>query len=105
MLQSYLEWETKQSWEVEGSSDPGGRKKGKGEKGGQDRVWEETNEMYRGSGNCTEVCSNEGRRTGSSQQKVPDARKAVVSQKPMGMTLAKIPKKGEGEPIETISRV
>ena len=51
MLQSYLEWETKQSWEVEGSSDPGGRKKGKGEKGGQDQVWEETNEMYRGSGN------------------------------------------------------
>ena len=50
MLQSYLEWETKQSWEVEGSSDPGGRKKGKGEKGGQDQVWEETNEMYRGSG-------------------------------------------------------
>ena len=51
MLQSYLEWETKQSWEVEGSSDPGGRKKGKREKGGQDQVWEETNEMYRGSGN------------------------------------------------------
>ena len=34
MLRSYLEWGTKQSWEVEGSSDPGGRKKGKGEKGG-----------------------------------------------------------------------
>ena len=62
-------------------------------RGGQDRVWEETNEMYRGSGNCTEVCSNEGRRTGSSQQKVPDARKAVISQEPMGMTLAKIPQK------------
>ena len=51
MLPSYLEWGTKQSWEVEGSSDSGGRDKGKGEKGGQDQVWEETNEMYRGSGN------------------------------------------------------
>ena len=50
MLQSYLEWGTKQSREGEGSSDFGGREKGKGEKGGQDQVWEETNEMYRGSG-------------------------------------------------------
>ena len=51
MLQSYLEWETKQSREGEGSSDFGGREKGKGERGRQDQVWEETNEMYRGSAN------------------------------------------------------
>jgi hypothetical protein len=35
MLQSYLELETKQSREVEGSSDSGGREKGKGENGGR----------------------------------------------------------------------
>ena len=31
-------------------------------------------------------------------------RKARDSQDPMGMTLAEIPHKGEGEPVETISR-
>ena len=42
--------------------------------------------------------------TGGSNQKVPDARKARASQDPTGMTLAEIPHKGEGEPVETISR-
>jgi hypothetical protein len=37
-------------------------------------------------------------------KKIPDARKARGSQEPTGMTLAEIPKKGEGEPVETISR-
>jgi hypothetical protein len=37
-------------------------------------------------------------------QKVPDARKARASQDRMGMTLAEIPHKVEGEPVETISR-
>ena len=51
MLRSYLEWGTKQSCEVEGSNDSGGIQKGKGERGRQDQVREETNETYRGSGN------------------------------------------------------
>jgi hypothetical protein len=38
-------------------------------------------------------------------QKVPDARKARGSQDSMGMTLAEILPKREGEPVETISRV
>jgi hypothetical protein len=37
-----------------------------------------------------------------SQQKVPDARKARGSQDPSEMMLAEIPKKGKGEPVETI---
>jgi hypothetical protein len=49
------------------------------------------------------VCSNGEWGTGGSNQKVPDARKARASQDPTGMTLAKIPYKGEGEPVETIS--
>jgi hypothetical protein len=39
-----------------------------------------------------------------SYQKVPDARTAKGTQDPTGMTLAKIPIKGEREPVETISR-
>ena len=35
----------------------------------QDEVWEETGEMYKGSGNLTEVWSNGG--TEGSQQNVP----------------------------------
>jgi hypothetical protein len=42
--------------------------------------------------------------TGGSNQKVPDARKVRTSQGPSGMTLAEIPNKGEGEPIEILSR-
>ena len=42
--------------------------------------------------------------TGGSNQKVPDLRKARASQDPMGMTLAEIPHKGEGKPVETIFR-
>jgi hypothetical protein len=37
-------------------------------------------------------------------QKVPNARKAGGSQDTKVMTLAEIPNKGEGEPVETISR-
>jgi hypothetical protein len=41
---------------------------------------------------------------GSSNQKIPDARKARASQDPMIMSLTEIPHKGEGEPVNTISR-
>jgi hypothetical protein len=41
---------------------------------------------------------------GSSNKKVPFARKARASQDPTGMTLAEIFHKVEGEPDETISR-
>jgi hypothetical protein len=50
------------------------------------------------------VCSNGRWGTEGSNQKVPDARKARASQYSMGITLAEIPYKGEGEPVETISR-
>ena len=79
----------------------GGREEGEGKKMGQNQVWEE---MYRGSGNLTEVCSNGGWETGGSNQKVPDARKARVSQDPTGTTIAEISHKVEGEPVETTSR-
>jgi hypothetical protein len=39
-----------------------------------------------------------------SNQKVPDGRKARASQDPTGMLLDEIPHKGDGEPVETISR-
>jgi hypothetical protein len=42
--------------------------------------------------------------TGYSNQKVPDAKKARAFQDPMGMTLAEISHKGEGEAVKTISR-
>ena len=45
-----------------------------------------------------------GKGPGHTNNKVPDTRKARASQDPMGMTLAEIPYKGEGEPIKTISR-
>jgi hypothetical protein len=48
-------------------------------------------EMYRGSGNWTEVCSNRGLGIVDSNQKVPDSRKARASQEPPGVTLAEIP--------------
>jgi hypothetical protein len=41
---------------------------------------------------------------GGSNQKVPDVSKARVFQDPTGMTLADISHKGDGEPVETISR-
>jgi len=84
------------SWEEE--------RRGKGKGVGWDHMWEERVEMYRGSGNCTEVCSNGGWGTGGSHNKVPYARKARVSQDPMGMTLVEIPNKSKKEPVETISR-
>jgi hypothetical protein len=42
--------------------------------------------------------------TVGSNQKVPEARKARISQDPKGMTLTEIPHKGWEEPVETISR-
>jgi hypothetical protein len=68
----------------------GGREEKGGEKEGQNQVWEE---MYKGSGNRTEMCSNWEWGTGDSNQKVPDARKARC-QDSTGMTLAEIPTKG-----------
>ena len=50
------------------------------------------------------MCSSGGWRTGGSNQKVPDARKARVSQDHMGIIFVEIPYKGEGEPVKTISR-
>jgi len=50
------------------------------------------------------VCSNGGWGTGGSHQQVLDARKARGFQDPIGMRLAEMPNKGEGEPVETISR-
>jgi len=44
-------------------------------------------------------------RTGGSQQKTPDTRKARVSQDTTEMTLAEIYNKREREPVEAISRV
>ena len=41
---------------------------------------------------------------GGSNQKVSDARKVRSSQDPIGMTLAEMPHKGEGEPVDTIAR-
>ena len=41
---------------------------------------------------------------GGRHQQVPDARKARSSQDLTGVTLAEIPNKGEGEPVETITR-
>jgi hypothetical protein len=79
----------------------GGREVGKE---GKNKIWEEMEELYRESGNWTEVCSNRAWVTGGITQKVPDASKSKASQDPIGMTLAEIPYKGEGEPVETISR-
>ena len=42
----------------------------------QNQVWEEKEEMYRGSGNLTEVCNNGVWGAGGRNQKVADARKA-----------------------------
>jgi hypothetical protein len=39
-----------------------------------------------------------------SHQQVPDARKARSSQDPTGMIFPEMPNKGEGEPVESISR-
>jgi hypothetical protein len=40
-----------------------------------------------------------------SYQKVPDARKARTSQDPMGITLAEITHKGDGEPVDPYPEV
>ena len=58
---------------------------------------------YRGSGNWTKVCSGGGWGTGISHQEVPDTRDPRGFQDPTGITLAKIPNKGEIEPVESIS--
>jgi hypothetical protein len=36
----------------------GRKRSGEGEKERKNQVWEEMEEIYRGSGNCTDVCSN-----------------------------------------------
>jgi hypothetical protein len=41
---------------------------------------------------------------GGSHQQVPDVRKARSSQDLTGVRLAEMPNKGDGEPLETISR-
>jgi hypothetical protein len=41
---------------------------------------------------------------GGRYQQIPDARKLKGSQDPTGMRLAEMLNKGEGEPVETISR-
>jgi hypothetical protein len=61
-------------------------------------------EMYRGSGNWTEVSSNEEWGTGSSNQKVPNARTARASQDTTGMVLAEISHIRVGEPVNIISK-
>jgi hypothetical protein len=49
-----------------------GRERGRGKnKRGKDKVWEEMEEMYRGSGNLKEVFISRGWGTGVSHQKVP----------------------------------
>jgi hypothetical protein len=54
--------------------------------------------------NLTEVFSSRGCRTGDRHQKFTDVRKARGSQDPVWMRLTEMPNKGEGEPVETISR-
>jgi hypothetical protein len=65
----------RRTWEEE--------KSGQGKKG-KNQVWEEMEEMYKGLGNSTEVCSSGGWGTGGSNQKVPDARIARAFQDPHG---------------------
>lgn len=55
------------------------KRRGEGEKEGKNQVWEEMEEMYRGSEHWTEVCSNGEWGTGGSNQKAPEARKARAS--------------------------
>ena len=50
------------------------------------------------------MCSNGGWGARVSHQKVPDDRKARVSQNPKGMRIAEMTNKGEGELVETIFR-
>jgi len=50
------------------------------------------------------MCSTGGLGTGGSYQQAPDARKARGSQDTTGMRLVERPNKGEGEPVETLSR-
>ena len=58
-------------------------------------MWEEMGELCRGVQQWG---------MGNWGPDVPDTRKAKSSQDPTRMTLAKIPNKGEREPVETISR-
>jgi hypothetical protein len=84
---------------IKGSRGGGGlerKRRWGGGKGGKNR--EEMEEMYRGSGNWTDICSNGEWGIGGSNQKIPDARKAKASQDPTGMTLADIPHKGRQNP-------
>ena len=51
------------------------KKRGKIKAKGKNQVWEEIKEMYSGSGNLTESCSNGGCETVDCKQKVPETRK------------------------------
>jgi hypothetical protein len=51
------------------------------------------------------VCSNGEWGAGGINNKVPDARKARAFQDPSEMTLAEIPHKWEGEPVENMPGV
>jgi hypothetical protein len=78
---------------------------GGGEKEGKNQVWRRWRRCTEGQEieqRC--VAMGDEELGGDSNQKVPDARKARASQDPTGVTLAEIPHKGEGEPVETISR-
>jgi hypothetical protein len=79
-----------------------GRDEGKGDKGkgGQNQVWEEMEEMFRGSGN---VAMGDGK-LGVATRKFQMPGKQEPPRIPTGMTLAKIPHKGKGESVETISK-
>ena len=66
-------------------------------------------EIYRGSGNCTEVCGNRRLATAGSQKKERKQRCQQRKRLPGpngggGMTLVEIANKGERDPIENIFR-
>jgi hypothetical protein len=103
MLQSYLEGETK-SREVECGSDLEGREEREGKKRSRIRYRKRWRRCTEGQ-EFEQMCAAMGYwGTGGSNHKVPDARKARTSQDPPGKTLPKIPNKGEGESVQTISR-
>jgi hypothetical protein len=85
-----------------------GRKRREGkEKERKNQIREEMEEIYKEGQEIEQRCvamgDGELEMGMGNNQKVPDARKARASQDPMGITLAEISHKGEGEPIETIA--
>ena len=102
MLQSFLEGGRKYSQEIEGGRNLERREEGEGERG-KDQVLEEMGMTLWRDRNLNRGVQQWGVESWGSHQQVPDARKTKVSQNPMGMRLAEMPNKGEGEPVETIS--